>query len=241
MNEDINPQVYARVGGVLYLMIIALGMIEELFIRGRIMVGGDAAATFANLQKMEMLWRTGIAIEMFLVIITIALSVILYVLTRPVHKELALMALLFGSIATAAETAYAIQLVEALFPLGRNTYLTAFTPAQLQAMTALAMKTHVFGFGISLLLFGPFFLVTGYLIFRSGYLPKPIGVLYQLAGLAYMFNGFGLVLAPQLAGSLFNIMAGPAFIGETSFALWLLIKGVRIERWRLLTSRPAAA
>ena len=36
-------------------------------------------------------------------------------------------------------------------------------------MTALAMKAHAFGFGIALLLFGPFFLVTGYLIFRSGY------------------------------------------------------------------------
>ena len=241
MNKEINPQVYARVGGVLYLIMIALGIIEEIFIRGRIMAGGNAAATFANLQKMELLWRAGIAIEMLLVIISIALSVVLYVLTRPVHKELALMALLFGSIATAVESAYSIQLVEALFPIGSSAYLTAFTPGQLQAMTALAMKAHVFGFGIALLLFGPFFFVTGYLIFTSGYFPKLIGVLYQLAGLAYMFNGFGLVLAPQFAGRLFMIMAGPAFIGETSFALWLLIKGVRIERWRSLTSGTAAA
>jgi hypothetical protein len=240
MNREINPQVYARVGGVLYLIIIALGIVEEAFIRGRITVGGDAAATFANLRKMEMLWRGGIAIEMVLAIVTIALSVVLYVLTRPVHKELALLALLFGSIATAVEAAYSMQLVEALFPLGRNAYLTAFTPGQLQAMTALAMKAHVFGFGIGLLLFGPFFLLTGYLIFRSGYLPKAIGVLYQLAGLAYMFNGFVLVLAPQFAGRAFMIMAGPAFIGETSFAVWLLIKGVRIERWRSFTSAPAA-
>jgi hypothetical protein len=240
MNREINPQVYARVGGVLYLMIIALGMFEELFIRNRIMAGGDAAATFANLQKMEMLWRAGIAIEMVLLILTIALSVVLYVLTRPVNKELALMALLFGSIATAIEGAYAMQLVEALFPIGRSAYLTAFTPGQLQAMTALAMKAHVLGFGIALLLFGPFFFVTGYLIFTSRYFPKPIGVLYQFAGLAYMFNGFVLLLAPQFAGRAFMIMAVPAFIGETSFALWLLIKGVRIEKWRSLTGAPTA-
>ncbi|MEP7012521.1 MAG: DUF4386 domain-containing protein [Acidobacteriota bacterium] len=232
MNREINPQVYARVGGVLYLIIIALGMVEEFFIRGRITVAGDAAATFANLHSMERLWRTGIAIELVIGIITIVLSVILYVLTRPVQKELALLALLFGSIATAVEIAYSIQLVEALFPLGKSAYLTAFSPGQLQAMTALAMKAHVFGFGIALLLFGPFFLVTGYLIFKSGYLPKPIGVLYQLAGLGYMFNGFVLVLAPQLAGPAFMIMAVPAFLGETSFAAWLLIKGVRIEGWQ---------
>jgi len=218
MNNEIDPSAYARVGGVLYLIIIALGMFEELFIRGRI--------TAANLRSMEMLWRTGIVMELVILIATIALSVILYVLTRPVHKELALLALLFSSIATAVEGAYVMQLVEALFPIGGNAYLTAFTPAQLQAMSALAMKAHVFGFGVALLLFGPFFFVTGYLLFRSGYFPKPLGVLYALAGAAYMINGFVLLLAPRLAGRVFPIMV-LSFIGELSLALWLLFKGVR--------------
>jgi hypothetical protein len=239
MNREINPQLYARVGGVLYLIMIALGIMEEFFVRGRITVGGDAVTTFANLQKMEMLWRTGIAIELVMVILTIVLSVILYVLTRPVHKELALLALLFSSIALAVESAYSMQLVEALFPVGKNAYLSAFTLAQLQAMTALAMKAHVLGFGIALLLFGPFFLITGYLIFKSGYFPKTLGVLYQLAGPAYMINGLVLVLAPQFAGRAFVIMV-VSFVGETSLALWLLIKGVRIERWHSIHSAPAA-
>jgi hypothetical protein len=218
---------------------IALGIVEEVFIRGRIMVAGDAAATFANLQRMEMLWRAGVAMELMMAIISIVLAVILYVLTRPVQKELALLALLFNGVAIAVESAYSIQLVEALFPLGSNAYLTAFTPGQLAAMTALAMKAHVFGFGIALLLFGPFFLVTGYLIFKSGYLPKPSGVLYQLAGLGYMFNGFALVLAPQFAGPVLTLIAIPVFLGETSLAVWLLIKGVRIEGWRSLTGDSA--
>jgi hypothetical protein len=241
MNREINPQLYARVGGVLYGIMIALGILEEVFIRGRITVGGDAAATFANLQKMEMLWRTGIALELLLLILSVGLALVLYVLTKPVHEEMALLALLFNAIAIAVEGAYSMQLVEALFPLGTSAYLSAFTSGQLQAMTALAMKAHVFGFGIVLLLFGPYFFVTGYLIFKSGYLPKPIGVLYQLAGLAYVVNGFALVLAPRFAGGMFMIMAGPAFVGEASFALWLLIKGVRIEKWRPLTSARAAA
>lgn len=190
MQREVNPQVYARAGGILYLLIIAIGFTEEFFIRGRIKAAGDAAATFANLQKMEMLWRTGIALELVMVILTIVLAVVLYVLTRPVHKELALRALLFNTIAIAVQSAYAIQLVQALFPLGSSAYLTAFTPGQLHAMTALAMKAHVFGFGIALLLFGPFFFVTGYLIFTSGYFPKPLGVLYQLAGLAYVNQRF---------------------------------------------------
>jgi hypothetical protein len=239
MNERIDPQRYARVGGTLYLVMIALGIIEEFFIRGRIL-GGTAAVTFANLRSMESLWRTGIAIEMAMVIITIVLSVILYVLTRPVNRELALLALLFSSVAVTVESAYAMQLVEALFPLGKNAYLAAFTPAQLQAMTALAMKAHVFGFGIALLMFGPFFLATGYLIFKSDYLPKPLGVLYQLGGVAYMVNGFTLLLAPQFASQVFPVMV-LSFVGEISLALWLLIKGVRMESWRMQSAEASVA
>jgi hypothetical protein len=240
MNRDINPQVYARVGGALYLMIITLGIVQEAFVRGRIVAGGNAAATFANLQNMETLWRTGIALELVLLIATIPLALVLYVLTRPVHKELALLGLLFNVIATAVEAAYSMQLVEALFPAGKSAYLSAFTAGQRQAMAALAIKTHELGFGVALLLFGPFFLVTGFLMFASGYLPKPLGVLYQLAGVAYMVNGFVLVLAPRFAGRMFLFMAIPAFIGEASFAAWLLIKGVRIERWRALTGVATA-
>ena len=233
MHRDIDPRTYARVGGILYLIMIALGIFQEFFVRGRI-AAADAAATFANLQRMERLWRLGIAAELVMVVVTIVLAVILYVLTKPVHEELALLAMIFGLVATAVEAAYSMQLVEALFPLGSNAYLTAFTPAQLQAMTALAMKAHVLGFGVGLLLFGPFFLVTGYLAFVSGYFPKTLGVLYQLAGVGYMLNGFVLVLAPRLAGPMFMVMAVPAFLGEMSFAVWLLTKGVRIERWRAL-------
>lgn len=228
MSQAINPRLYARAGGALYVALIALGVVQEAFIRGRVTVAGNAAATFANLQKMETLWRAGIAIEQVMCIITVVLSVILYVLTRPVHKELALLGFLFGVLATAVESAYSIQLLEALFPLGNSAYLAAFTTAQLQAMAMLAIKTHIFGFGIALLLFGPFFLVTGYVIAKSDYFPKTIGILYQLAGVAYMINGFTLILAPQFAGRVFPIMI-VSFIGEASLALWLLIKGVRFD------------
>jgi hypothetical protein len=56
-----SPQVYARLGGALYLIIIVLGIFGEAFVRGRIVVSGNAAATAANLASMEELWRFGIA------------------------------------------------------------------------------------------------------------------------------------------------------------------------------------
>lgn len=228
---ETSPQVYARIGGVLYLIIIVLGAVGELFIRGSIVVPGDAAATAANLRSMESLWRFGIASELFLGICNIVLTLILYVLLRPVSRDLALLATFFGLIATAVETAYSLQLVEALFPLGNAAYLKAFTPEQLYAMASLAIKAHGEGFGIALLFFGPFFPVAGYLIFKSGYFPKAIGILYLIPGLSYLTSSFALILAPTFAGRFYFVMAGPALIGELSLCLWLLVKGVNVPKW----------
>ena len=60
-SADTSPQVYARVGGVLYLAIIAAGINGELFVRGSIVVSGDAAATARNLVGSSALWRAGLA------------------------------------------------------------------------------------------------------------------------------------------------------------------------------------
>src|SRR6266498_2796260 len=208
---EISPQVYARIGGVLYLIIIVLGAIGELFIRGRIVVPGDATATAVNLRSMESLWRFGIASELFLGICTITLALILYVLLRPVSRDLALLATFFNLVAIAVETAYSLQLVEALFPLGDAAYLKAFTSEQLYAMSSLSIKAHGYGFGI----------------------------LYVTPGLSYLTSSFALILAPTFANRYYFVMAGPAIIGETSLCLWLLVKGVDLLKWEKLVLEAA--
>lgn len=228
--ED-SPRAVARIGGLLYLITIVVGIFEEAVVRARIVVPGDATATAAHLRSMESLWRLGLAGEMVMALCTVTLSLVLYVLLRPVGRDLALLATFFGLVATGVGVAYSLQLVEALFPLGNAYYLKAFHPDQLDVMASLALKSHVFGFGISLLLFGPFFLVAGYLIFRSTYFPRLIGVLYQIAGVGYLVNGFVLLLAPQLAGRIFTLIVAPVFVGEASFCLWLLIRGLNLEKW----------
>jgi len=45
---ETSPQLYARIGGALYLIIILIGSFDEAYVRNRIIVPGDAAATAAN-------------------------------------------------------------------------------------------------------------------------------------------------------------------------------------------------
>jgi hypothetical protein len=226
-----SPQRLARLGGVLYLIIIAIGIFGEVFVRGRLIVAGDVAATAANIRMYESLWRAGIAAELVLLVCATTLAGIVFVLLRPAGRDLAFLATLFNVVAIAVEAAITMYLLQALFPLGSDGYLKAFPPEQLYALTRLALRWHAHGFAVSLVFFACFCLIVGYLIFRSGYLPKAIGVLMQLAGVCYLVNSFTLLLAPAVANRLFPVILLPPFVGETSLALWLLVKGVNVEKW----------
>ena len=229
---EASPRVLARIGGGLYLIVIVIGLFGEAFVRNRIVVPGDAIATAANMMSMESLWRFGIAAELVLLICAVALTLIFFALLRPVSTELALLAVFFNLMALAVEAVATLNLVAALFPLGSAAYLTAFQPEQLYAMASLSVKSHSYGFGVGLIFFGCECLLLGYLIFRSGYLPRALGVLMPIAGLCYLTNSFALVLAPTFAERIFPTILVPAFVGEASLCLWLLVKGVNVAKWK---------
>ncbi len=169
---ETSPQVYARIGGVLYLIIIVAGLFGEAFVRDKLIVSGDATATANNIMASQLLWRISVAAELILLVCAVALALIFYVLLRPVSKNLALLAAFFNLVSIALEGASQLSLLAALFLLGGADYLKAFEPHQLQALAYLSLKSHGYGFGISLVFFGCVCLVLGYLIFRSGYLPQ---------------------------------------------------------------------
>ena len=226
--NEVSPQAWARSGGVLYLVVIVAGMAGELLIRDRIIVPGDANATLANIRAFEFLWRLGIAANVFHLACSVALAVVFYVLLRPVHRDLALLAALFNIVAIAIEAVSKVFLMPSLFVLGSAAYLQTFTPDQLHALAYLSNRSHTAGFNISLVFFGVECLVIGWLVLKSRYLPRILGVLMQLAGVAYLANSFALLLAPALASILLLI---PAAVAELSLALWLLVKGVDLRTW----------
>src|SRR4051794_3355843 len=80
-------QRYARVAGVAMLLSIVLGALGEAYIPGRIIARGDAAATAANIIAHPVLFRMGFATYLVEGICDIALSVIFYILLRPVNRN----------------------------------------------------------------------------------------------------------------------------------------------------------
>src|SRR5712692_5879585 len=107
-----SPQLYARIGGVLYLIIIVIGLFGEAFVRDRLIVSGDAAATAANIMSHESLWRFHIAAELFLLICAVALLMILYALLRPVSRDLILLAAFINLLSIGIEAATTMNLLQ---------------------------------------------------------------------------------------------------------------------------------
>ena len=231
-NTAISPQVYARIAGASYLIIIVAGVMGEIFIRNKIIVWGNPIATIQNIKAFPMLWRIGIYGDLIMHVFDLVLGLIYYTLFKRVNKNLALLSLLFGMIQTAVLVANKSNLVIPLFLSEDAAYLRAFDPNQLAALTYISIKTHEYGFGIGLIFFGFSCLIDGYLIFKSYFLPAFLGVMIFITGLSYLTNSFLLIFFPHTGDLLFPIILGPvAFIGEFSICLWLLIKGVNVKKW----------
>lgn len=81
-------------------------------------------------------------------------------------------------------------------------------------------------YGIALVFFGLYGVVTGYLTFKSTFLPRILGVLLMIAGLSWM-----TFLSPQFATKYFYVIL-PCAVGERLLVLWLLVKGVDSEKWK---------
>jgi hypothetical protein len=228
---ETSPQVYARLCGVLYLTVIGIGIFTELFVRGKLTVPGDATGTASNIMASSILWRSSIAADVILLVCAVTQALLFYVLLKPVSKNLALLAVLFTLVECAIDGVNKLNLVAALFLSGSTDYLKTFQPRQLDALAYLSLRLHAYGYAVSLIFFGFVCLIFGYLLFRSGYFPRTLGALMTITGLSYLTISLTQILAPTYAGTIFPIMAVPAFIGELSLCLWLIVKGVNIAKW----------
>ena len=229
--SELSPRQCARVGGVLYLVIILAGLVGEVFIRGPLVVSGDAAATAQNIVRSMWLWRVGIAGDLVMHVCDVGLMLVFYVLLRPVSRPLALLAVLFNLVQTAVLVANKLNLLVPVFLLGNGAYLKAFDTQQLQALAYISLRVHDYGFGFGLIFFGVECVIVGWLIVQSVYFPRALGFLMQLAGACYVINSFALVLRPALASALFPFILLPPFVAELSLAVWLLAKGVDPIKW----------
>jgi hypothetical protein len=226
----VSVQTYARIAGILLLLSLVAGGFGEAYVPSRLIVSSSATATAQNIKAFESLFRMGFAGYLVESVCDIALSLILYVLLRPVRKDIALLAAFFGLVGTAVFATCELSYLAPSLILGGAGYLKTFAPDQLDTFALLSLKLFTYGGVMFTVFYGVAWVLRGYLIFRSGYLPKFLGVLMTLGGLAFIARNFLLVLAPAYApGSLLLLMLP----GGLSLPVWLLVRGVDVRKWEV--------
>jgi hypothetical protein len=221
-------QTYARITGALLLITLVAGGFGELFVPSRLIVSADAARTASNIIASDSLFRLGFAGYLLEAFCDITLTLLLYLLLRPVREDVALLATLFRVVSTATFAVTELFYFAASLPLRGAEYLKTFSPDQLNTLALLSLKAYGLGGGIFMAFYGVASMLLGYLMIQSGYLPRILGALLALSGLAFVVYNFALVLAPRYAWS--GLLA-PAGVAVVSLGLWLIVRGVDVAKW----------
>lgn len=218
-----SPRRVARIAGLFYLLMAVFGGAATLARRGLI-VTGDAAATATNIQAHASLYLLAYAGDILMVGCYVVVTALFYRIFQPASKSIALTAAATGLMGCAIlAIAYSYGLAP-LTLLGDARYLGGFTIEQRQALSYVFLKFYSQTYGVSLIFFGAYLALTGWLILRSTFLPHIIGA-FLLLGVA----SFAWLSPPFATRYLVWTFAGSS--GELLLTVWLLIKGVDSDRW----------
>lgn len=166
-----------------------------------------------------------------MVVFDVVLAWALYILLKPVNKNLSLLS---GWLRLVNSTIFGIalyNLFSVLQILSGAEYLKVFVAGQLHAQVMLFLNAFNHTWLIGLVFFGLHLFFLGYLIFKSGYIPRILGVLLIVASVGYLIDSFANFLLPNYtnyATIFLLVVAVPSIIAELSFTFWLLFKGGKI-------------
>jgi hypothetical protein len=197
-------------------------------------VPGDAAATASNITASESLFRLGIASNLLSQMCMIFVSLLLFQLLKPVNKNMALLMVIFNLLGVPLVMLNELNRLAVLLLLG-DAHLTIFTPDQVHALVPLFLNLHTLGLNIADIFWGLWLFPMGYLVFKSGFIPRILGILLMIGCFGYLIQSFAAILLPNLDVGIILVTA----LGEFLFALWLLIRGVNVERWEKRVLEPA--
>ncbi len=232
-----SVQTYARIGGVLFLVSLVAGGFGEGFAPSQLIASGDAAATARHILNSDAVFRVGFASYLVEALCDVALTVVFYVLLRPVNTAVILGIVLFRVMATATFAFGELFYFAPSLIVGNDTYLKSFSPDQLNTLTLLSLNLYGIGGLISLAFYGVASIGIGYLTFLSGYFPRILGVLWVIGGAGFVLRTFAAVLFPSVPTA---ILQAPQIVAILIFAIWLIAKGVDTAKWEAKAQAQAA-
>jgi hypothetical protein len=237
---DDSQRTAAKVAAFAYLTTFATVVCVHYGILFRL-ITGNGAETARNILAHETLFRIGTAGDILYSAGVIVLLTALYVVLKPVHRGLALLAALCWLVWAFMWLVVALNNFHALQLLKGADYLQAFEVERLQAWAMLYFKMGFDIYYVGLLFWGLASTVCACLWFKSRYVPRALaafGVLSSAFCVActfvfYIFPGFD-----QIVG--LGWFDTPMGLFDIALSFWLLFKGLSPSRAAIARAQSTA-
>jgi hypothetical protein len=213
----------ARITGAVYLGFILASVFADAL--GRIGIS-DAEQLYRTILTNIVSFRLGLVIALISAFLFLATAWGLYVLLRPVNKDLALLFLLLNAVGVAIQCASMLPLMAAMLLGDPSSHMQAYPAAQVEGLAYLSINVYKIGFVAAQLFFGTWLFPLGYLIYKSMFLPRFLGILIMLDGIAVLIWFLQANLLPGNPAVSYPGLA-LSFVAEVGLGLWLLAKGVK--------------
>ncbi len=214
----------ARITGGFYLAYIVASVLATML--GQIGFG-TAPQVYQAIVTDPASFRLGLVIALISGFLFVMVAWGLYVLLRPVNKDLALLFLVLNAVGVAIQGASMLGLVSAMLQGDAANQMQAYSAAQLEGLAYLSINVYKTGWVTAQLFFGTWLFPLGYLVYKSGILPRFLGVLLVLDGIAVLVWFLQALLLPDYPAIHYPGLA-LSFAAELGLALWLLVKGVKV-------------
>jgi hypothetical protein len=199
-----------------------------IYLPRTLIVRADATATANNILAHETLFRLGIVAELITSVIFIFVVMALYRLLSGVNKTHASLMVALVLVSAAVGFMNVLNNIAALTLFRGADFLAVFEKPQRDALAMLFLRLHGQGLVINEIFSGLWLFPFGVLVMRSRFLPRILGAWLIVNCFAYLVLSFTGLLLPQHQGMVYRI-AFPVFFGEVAIALWLLIKGAKVQ------------
>jgi len=226
----------ARIAGAIYLSMVLTAPFSLIYVPGKLIVRGNAAATAENILAHETMFRLSILGDLVGQVIFICLAIALYRLLSGVNKTWAGLMVAFVLVSAAVGFLNTLNNIAALVLFRGGEFLTVFNKAQRDALGMLFIRLHSQGIFIDEIFWGLWLFPFGLLVFRSGFLPRFLGVWLMINCFGYVVLSVTALFFPEYYEAAFRY-SQPVLFGELAIMLWLLIKGAKIKQ----SPQPAMA
>jgi len=230
----------ARIAGAVYLSMILTAPFSLIYVPGKLIVRGNAAATADNLLTHETMFRLSILGDLVGQVIFICLAIALYRLLNSVNKIWAGTMVAFVLVSAAIGFLNTLNNIAALILFHGGDFLAVIDKPQRDALAMLFVRLHSHGHFINEIFWGLWLFPFGLLVFQSGFLPRILGIWLMINCFGWLALSIMALFFPTYYDAAFR-MAQPVLFGELAIMLWLLIKGAKVPTAPSSALQPAAA